>query len=139
MKVLKLHPLMTVSLLQMQFQRLLSCNIAVYMRNSPANAFDTLQEAGFLENILIEYPIDETLSLREFEEELEDRFNFTLELCNKDNKPFTNKSMHLFQLIKGISDIGKPGYPNGNDYNLQLERLINLHNNNRQGPQPFLS
>jgi hypothetical protein len=129
---------MTVSLLQMQFQRLLSCNIAVYMRNSPANAFDTLQEAGFLENILIEYPIDETLSLREFEEELEDRFNFTLELCNKDNKPFTNKSMHLFQLIKGISDNGRQGYPSGNEYNLQLERLINLsNNNNRQGPQPF--
>ena len=134
MKVLKLHPLMTISLLQMQFQRLLSCNIAVYMRNSPANAFDTLAEAGFEENILIEFPIDETLSLREFEEELEDRFNFTLELCNKDNKPFTNKSMHLFQLMTGITDNGK----GGNEYNIQLERLINL-NNNRQGPQPFSS
>ena len=133
MKILKLHPLMTVSLLQMQFQRLLSCNIAVYMRNSPAHAFATLQEAGFPEEILIEFPIDETLSLREFEEELEDRFNFTLELCNHDNKPFTNKSMHLFQLIKSISDIGK----SSNDYNIQLERLLNLNNNNLQGPQPF--
>ena len=132
MKVLKLHPLMTVSLLQMQFQRLLSCNIAVYMRNSPANAFDTLGEAGFPEEMLIEFPIDETLSLREFEEELEDKFNFTLELCNKDNKPFTNKSMHLFQLIASFSD----GRTHNNEYNAQLDiTLERLLNNNRQGPQ----
>lgn len=132
MKVLKLHPLMTVSLLQMQFQRLLSCNIAVYMRNSPANAFDTLGEAGFPEEMLIEFPIDETLSLREFEEELEDKFNFTLELCNKDNKPFTNKSMHLFQLIASLSD----GMKHNNEYNAQLDiTLERLLNNNRQGPQ----
>ncbi|MVT06640.1 hypothetical protein [Chitinophaga tropicalis] len=132
MKVLKLHPLMTVSLLQMQFQRLLSCNIAVYMRNSPANSFDTLQEAGFPEDMLIEFPIDETLSLREFEEEVEDRFNFTLELCNKDNKPFTNKSMHLFQII-AISDNGKP-VQEYTQLDLTLERLLN---GNRPGPQPF--
>lgn len=132
MKVLKLHPLMTVSLLQMQFQRLLSCNIAVYMRNSPANSFDTLQEAGFPEDMLIEFPIDETLSLREFEEEVEDRFNFTLELCNKDNKPFTNKSMHLFQII-AISDSGKP-VQEYTQLDLTLERLLN---GNRPGPQPF--
>jgi RNAse (barnase) inhibitor barstar len=132
MKVLKLHPLMTVSLLQMQFQRLLSCNIAVYMRNSPANAFATLQEAGFPEEMLIEFPIDETLSLREFEEELEDKFNFTLELCNKDNKPFTNKSMHLFQLIASLSDNMKLN----NEYHAQLDITIDrLLNNNRQGPQ----
>jgi hypothetical protein len=123
---------MTVSLLQMQFQRLLSCNIAVYMRNSPANAFDTLGEAGFPEEMLIEFPIDETLSLREFEEELEDKFNFTLELCNKDNKPFTNKSMHLFQLIASLSD----GRKQNNEYNAQLDiTLERLLNNNRQGPQ----
>ena len=132
MKVLKLHPLMTISLLQMQFQRLLSCNIAVYMRNSPANSFDTLQEAGFPEDMLIEFPIDETLSLREFEEEVEDRFNFTLELCNKDNKPFTNKSMHLFQII-AISDNGKP-VQEYTQLDLTLERLLN---GNRPGPQPF--
>lgn len=132
MKVLKLHPLMTVSLLQMQFQRLLSCNIAVYLRNSPANAFDTLGEAGFPEEMLIEFPIDETLSLREFEEELEDKFNFTLELCNKDNKPFTNKSMHLFQLIASLSD----GRKHNNEYNAQLDiTLDRLLNNNHQGPQ----
>ncbi|SHN41999.1 hypothetical protein SAMN05216311_11453 [Chitinophaga sp. CF418] len=132
MKILKLHPLMTVSLLQMQFQRLLSCNIAVYMRNSPANAFDTLGEAGFPEEMLIEFPIDETLSLREFEEELEDKFNFTLELCNKDNKPFTNKSIHLFQLIASLSD----GRIHNNEYNAQLDiTLERLLNNNRQGPQ----
>jgi hypothetical protein len=132
MKVLKLHPLMTVSLLQMQFQRLLSCNIAVYMRNSPASAFDTLQEAGFPEEILIEFPIDETLSLREFEEELEDKFNFTLELCNKDYKPFTNKSMHLFQLIAILANSMQPN----SEYNAQLDITIDkLLNNNRQGPQ----
>ncbi|MBW8685607.1 hypothetical protein [Chitinophaga rhizophila] len=132
MKVLKLHPQMTVSLLQMQFQKLLSCNIAVYMRNSPANAFDTLEAAGFLEQIMIEFPIDETLSLREFEEELEDKFNFTLELCNKDHKPFTNKSMHLFQLISSLSD----GIKNNPEYNTQLDITIDrLLNNNRQGPQ----
>jgi hypothetical protein len=132
MKVLKLHPLMTISLLQMQFQRLLSCNIAVYnMRNSIANAFDTLQEAGFPEDILIEFPIDETLSLREFEEELEDKFNFTLELCNKDNKPFTNKGLHLFQLIAAVSD-----YKHGSEYHTQLDLTLERLLNNRQGPQP---
>lgn len=124
---------MTISLLQMQFQRLLSCNIAVYMRNSPANAFNTLQDAGFPEDMLIEFPIDETLSLREFEEELEDRFNFTLELCNKDNKPFTNKSMHLFQ-INTVSDNEKPAQ----EYNRQLDITLDiLLNGNRRGPQPF--
>lgn len=133
MKVLKLHPLMTISLLQMQFQRLLSCNIAVYMRNSIANSFDTLQEAGFPEEILIEFPIDETLSLREFEEELEDKFNFTLELCNKDNKPFTNKGLHLFQLIAAVSDT----YKNGSEYNAQFDLTLERLLNNRQGPQPF--
>lgn len=132
MKILKLHPQMTVSLLQMQFQRLLSCNIAVYLRNSPANALDTLQEAGFIEQILIEFPIDETLSLREFEEELEDKFNFTLELCNKDHKPFTNKSMHLFQLIAALSD----GMKLNAEYSAQLDITIDrLLNNNFPGSQ----
>jgi hypothetical protein len=135
MKVLKLHPLMTVSLLQMQFQRLLSCNIAVYTHNSIANAFDTLQEAGFPEEMLIEYPIDETLSLREFEEELEDRFNFTLELCNKDNKPFTNKSLHLFQLITTVSDNGRPVTTDFRTLDMGLERLFK-NNNNLGGIRP---
>lgn len=98
MKILKLHPLMTVSLLQMQFQRLLNCNVIVYIHNSLANAFDTLKEAGLDDDNMIEYPIDETLSLREFEEELEEKFNFSLELCKVDTKPFMNKSLRLFQL-----------------------------------------
>lgn len=132
MKVLKLHPQMTVSLLQMQFQQLLSCNIAVYMRNAPASAFDTLAEAGLTNEMLIEFPIDETLSLREFEEELEDKFNFTLELCNKDNKPFTNKSMHLFQLIAALSDGGRYNTAYNTQLDITLERLLN---NGAQGPQ----
>ncbi|MGO4289614.1 hypothetical protein [Chitinophaga sp. RAB17] len=129
MKVLKLHPLMTISLLQMQIQRLLFCNVAVYVRNSLANAFDTLKEAGFEEEILIEFPIDETLSLREFEEEVEERFNFSLELCNKDNKPFMNKSQHLFQ-------IASPAADKKEDRNYQLDISLDmLMNNNRQSPQ----
>lgn len=98
MKILKLHPLMTVSLLQMQFQRLLNCNVTVYIKHSLANAFDTLKEAGLEEGDMIEHPIDETLSLREFEEELEDKYNFCLELCRLDQKSFMNKSLRLFQL-----------------------------------------
>ncbi len=98
MKTLKLHPLMTISLLQMQIQRLLHCNVAVYIHHSLASKFDTLREAGLIEEAMVEYPIDETLSLREFEEELEEKFNFSLELCNKDSKPFTNKSLRLFQI-----------------------------------------
>jgi len=129
MKVLKLHPLMTISLLQMQIQRLLFCNVAVYVRSSLANAFDTLKEAGFEEEILIEFPIDETLSLREFEEEVEERFNFSLELCNKDNKPFMNKSQHLFQ-------IASPAADKKEDRNYQLDISLDmLMNNNRQSPQ----
>lgn len=98
MKTLKLHPLMTISLLQMQIQRLLHCNATVYIHHSLASAFNTLRDAGLEENMMIEHPIDETLSLREFEEELEEKFNFSLELCNKDSKPFTNKSLRLFQI-----------------------------------------
>jgi len=129
MKVLKLHPLMTISLLQMQIQRLLFCNVAVYVRNSLANTFDTLKEAGFEEEVLIEFPIDETLSLREFEEEVEERFNFSLELCNKDNKPFMNKSQHLFQLGCATADKKE-------ERNYQLDISLDmLTNNNRQSPQ----
>ncbi|UYQ93248.1 hypothetical protein MKQ68_24500 [Chitinophaga horti] len=98
MKILKLHPLMTISLLQMQFQRLLNCNVTVYIKHSLANAFDTLKEAGLDDDQMIEHPIDETLSLREFEEELEDKYNFCLEICRMDQKPFMNKSLRLFQL-----------------------------------------
>lgn len=129
MKVLKLHPLMTISLLQMQIQRLLFCNVAVYVRSSLANAFDTLKDAGFEEEMLIEFPIDETLSLREFEEEVEERFNFSLELCNKDNKPFMNKSQHLFQIACPVGD-------RKTDRNYQLDISLDmLMNNNRQSPQ----
>ncbi|MBO9729314.1 MAG: hypothetical protein J7623_11815 [Chitinophaga sp.] len=128
MKVLKLHPLMTISLLQMQIQRLLFCNVAVYVRNSLANTFDTLKEAGFEEEVLVEFPIDETLSLREFEEEVEERFNFSLELCNKDNKPFMNKSQHLFQLACATPDKKE-------ERNYQLDISLDmLMNNNRQSP-----
>ena len=89
---------MTVALLQMQIQRLLHCNAAVYIRHSLADAFDTLREAGLEEDMMIEHPIDETLNLREFEEELEEKFHFSLELCNSEHKPFTNKSLRLFQI-----------------------------------------
>lgn len=114
MKILKLHPLMTVSLLQMQFQRLLNCNVTVYIKHSLANAFDTLKEAGLDEADMVEHPIDETLSLREFEEELEEKYNFSLELCKTDSKPFLNKSLRLFQLgepkvnIQALPDILVP-------------------------------
>ncbi|MBV7531652.1 hypothetical protein [Chitinophaga sp. sic0106] len=131
MKVLKLHPLMTISLLQMQMQRLLSCNVAVYMRHSLANAFDTLKEAGFDDENLVEFPIDETLSLREFEEEVEERFNFTLELCNKDNKPFTNKSQHLFQISSS--------QPKKEEKNYQLDISLDMLMNNRQFPSQNIS
>ncbi|MCW3462918.1 hypothetical protein [Chitinophaga nivalis] len=127
MKILKLHPLMTISLLQMQVQRLLFCNVAVYVRNSLANTFDTLKEAGFEEDTLVEFPIDETMSLREFEEEVEERFNFTLELCNKDHKPFMNKSQHLFQLA-GMRPV------RNEDRNPQLDISLDMLINNRQLP-----
>ncbi|RPE14033.1 hypothetical protein EGT74_11135 [Chitinophaga lutea] len=95
---------MTISLLQMQIQRLLHCNATVYIHHSLAGAFNTLRDAGLEENVMIEHPIDETLSLREFEEELEEKFNFSLELCNKDSKPFTNKSLRLFQITPCSND-----------------------------------
>lgn len=132
MKVLKLHPLMTISLLQMQIQRLLSCNVAVYVRSSLANAYDTLKEAGFEDDTLVEFPIDETLSLREFEEEMEERFNFCLELCNKDNKPFMNKSQHLFQISSAPQERKE-------ERNFQLDISLDiLLNKNRPAPPSFL-
>lgn len=133
MKVLKLHPLMTISLLQMQFQRLLSCNLTVYVYNRPANAFDTLKEVGFTGEGLIEYPIDETLSLREFEAELEEQFDFSLELCSrKDNKPFMNKSLHLYQIIATAQENGTR-QEGTTPLDITLEMLLN----NRQAPPGF--
>jgi hypothetical protein len=117
----------------MQIQRLLSCNVAVYVRHSLANAFDTLKEAGLEEDALVEYPIDETLSLREFEEDLEERFNFSLELCNKDNKPFTNKSQHLFQISSTMQDKREE-----RNYQLDISLDMLMNNNNRPTPPSYL-
>lgn len=133
MKVLKLHPLMTISLLQMQFQRLLCCNVTVYVHNRPANAFDTLKEVGFTGEGLIEYPIDETLSLREFEAELEEQFDFSLELCSKkDGKPFMNKSLHLYQVTAMAQENGVR-QEGTTPLDITLEMLLN----NRQAPPGF--
>ncbi|WP_454489232.1 hypothetical protein [Chitinophaga lutea] len=98
---------MTISLFQLQIQRLLHCNATIYIRHTLAGAFHTLRDAGLQEEEMVEHPIDETLSLREFEEELEEKFNFSLELCNQDAKPFTNKSMRLFQISRcaGTPDV----------------------------------
>lgn len=108
---------MTISLLQMQIQRLLHCNATVYISHSLASAFNTLRDAGLEENVMVEHPIDETLSLREFEEELEEKFNFSLELCNKDSKPFTNKSLRLFQITPCSDDA------DGRQLDISLELL----------------
>jgi len=136
MKVLKLHPLMTISLLQMQFQRQLCCNVMVYVKNRPANAFDTLKEVGFTGDGLVEYPIDETLSLREFEAELEDHFNFSMELCGKkDNKPFMNKSLHLYQVTAmGVAHENGAREEVNKPLEITLEMLLN---NSRQAPPGF--
>ncbi|WP_298736201.1 hypothetical protein [uncultured Chitinophaga sp.] len=135
MKVLKLHPLMTISLLQMQFQRLLCCNVMVYVKNKPASAFDTLRETGFAGDGLIAYPIDETLSLREFEAELEDHFNVSLELCGKrDNKPFMNKSLHLYQ----VSAMGAAyEHSTREEGSTPLEITLEMLLNSRQTPPGF--
>ncbi len=122
---------MTISLLQMQIQRLLSCNVAVYVRNSLANNYDTLKEAGFEEEALVEFPIDETLSLREFEEELEEKFNFSLELCSRDNKPFRNKSLHLFQISSGLSERKE-------ERNFSIDISLDMLLKNRHTPPSFL-
>lgn len=126
MKTLKLHPLMTISLLQMQIQRLLHCNATVYIHHSLAAAFHTLRDAGLEENVMVEHPIDETLSLREFEEELEEKFHFSLELCNKDSKPFTNKSLRLFQITPCSDDA------DGRQLDISLELLARQAKTNNQ-------
>lgn len=127
MKTLKLHPLMTISLFQMQIQRLLHCNAAVYIRHTLANGFNTLREAGLEEDEMVEFHIDETLSLREFEEELEEKFHFSLELCNMNQKPFMNKSLRLFQLPP-ISDTPSPSW----GVDLPVEWML------RQGGNPAM-
>ncbi len=118
---------MTISLLQMQIQRLLHCNAAVYIRHTLANGFNTLREAGLEEDEMVEFHIDETLSLREFEEELEEKFHFSLELCNMNQKPFMNKSLRLFQLPP-ISDNPPPA----RGVDLSIEWLL------RQGGNPAM-
>ncbi|WP_157760683.1 hypothetical protein [Chitinophaga caeni] len=123
MKVLKLHPYMTVALLQMQFQRLLHCNVVVYARHSSADEQDVLRDVGFIEAALVEHPIDETLSLREFEEVLEDQFNISMEICNNDWKPFTNKSLRLFQLPAMLKNTSQN---NNNPLDLGFDFLARL-------------
>jgi hypothetical protein len=99
MKVLKLHPLMTISLLQLQFQKLLDSSVIVYINHHPAAGFDTLRDAGYpVADEVREYPVDETLNVREFEEIMEEHFNLVLELSTVEHKPIGNKSLRLYQL-----------------------------------------
>lgn len=90
---------MTVSLLQLQLQQQFHCSAVVYIAGRLAGPFDTLLEAGFQENGLVEFSIDQTMSLREFEEELEDKYNLTLELTDTNDKPIIHKGLRLFQLL----------------------------------------
>lgn len=100
MKILKLHPLMSVTLFQMQLQKLLHCSALVYAAGHLADNEETLKDVGFVPKDLIEYPIDITLNLREFEDELEDLFNISIELSNNAFKPFTNKYVRLYQVVE---------------------------------------
>ncbi|HVB03676.1 MAG TPA: hypothetical protein VNE41_08140 [Chitinophagaceae bacterium] len=110
MKVLRFHPLMTMSLIRLQFRKLLHCDVTIYILHSPAAAFQTLQEAGFPGDVLQEYPIDETLTLREFEGELAEKFHLQIELSGEGQKPFSSKSIRLYQLpIRSHSPEAIPG------------------------------
>jgi hypothetical protein len=99
MKVLHLHPYTTVSSFNSQLQQLLGCGAIVYSRvNDELKPFDTLGEAGFNIPGSMEYTIDETGHIRQFEQDFLSRFNISLELCNMERKPLTNKSLRLFQV-----------------------------------------
>lgn len=98
MKVLKLHPLMTVSLVQLQILKILQCGARIYRDRRPAQAFETLRDTGFVPGGLEEYPLDETLSIREFESELADKFHLELELLGRDHRACFQKHLKLYQL-----------------------------------------
>ncbi|MHB1921519.1 MAG: hypothetical protein ACYCOO_04715 [Chitinophagaceae bacterium] len=123
MKSLKLHlhPLMTISLLQFQINRVLHCASTFYIEQQLANGWDTLEEAGWSNPGMVEYPVDESVSIREFEEEMAEKFHLSLELSWTPGRPFNNKSIKLFQIfLLGCGspseaflhrkDLG-PGYP----------------------------
>ncbi|GAA4301900.1 hypothetical protein GCM10023143_03990 [Compostibacter hankyongensis] len=88
-------------MLQMQVRQLLHCNVVVYHTSQLAYAWETLRDTGFEGDEMTEYPIDETMSVREFEMMIEDRFNISLELSNQRESPFSNKSLKLYQLTAG--------------------------------------
>ncbi len=109
MKILRLHPLMTMSLLRVQFGKLLHCNVTVYLQNQHVAAFQTLREAGLRGEELLEFYIDETLTLREFEGAIQEGFNLDIELTDDQGRPFSSKSLQLYQVAGG--DPGKKDPP----------------------------
>lgn len=108
MKTLHLHPYLTVLSLNIQLEQLIGCRAIIYSKqNDELAAFNTLLEAGFYFPDAIDYPIDETEHIRQFESDFLSQFNITLELCNAEMKPLINKTLRIFQL-KSVT--GKPDY-----------------------------
>ena len=90
---------MTLSLLRVQVGKLLHCNVTVYIQNQQAAAFHTLRETGMRGEGLLEFYIDETLTLREFEGALQERFNLDVELTDSQNRPYSSKALRLYQIV----------------------------------------
>lgn len=106
MKTLHLHPYLTVSSLNIQLEQLIGCKAIIYSKlNDELKPFNTLGEAGFSMPYTIEYNIDETEHVRQFESDFLSQFNITMELCNAEMKPLTNKILRIFQLKP---ESGKP-------------------------------
>lgn len=106
---------MAISLLKRQFENVFHCSVVVYCEKRCAKDSDILQEAGFCDADFVEFPVDETQTIREFERFMEDQFNLSLELCSPSDKPIANKYLKLYQLRHLFSSIPDPALDKGNN------------------------
>lgn len=98
MKLIRIHPLMSVYALNIQFLKVLYCSVVVYKDMKPADPRDLLYTAGLQTESFIEVPLDLTMSIRDYEEYWEEQQGLLIELAYRDCIPYGNKSLKLYQL-----------------------------------------
>lgn len=98
MKLIRIHPLMSVYALNIQFIEVVHCSVVVYKNMKPADPHDLLFMAGLQAASYIEVPLDLTMSIRDYEEFWEEQHGMLIELAYGNRIPYGNKSLKLYQL-----------------------------------------
>lgn len=103
MKLIRIHPLMSVYALNLQFLKVMHCSVVVYRDMKPADPHDLLFMAGLQDQHFIDIPLDLTMSIRDYEEYWEENHGLMIELAYRDCIPYGNKSLKLYQLPLSVS------------------------------------